>query len=71
MALHRGTMKYVYFFRRTPMQAFDLATDPGERDDCAARLPAGEADRIERELFQWRQGAIDVFLDGTGGAHAR
>jgi lipoteichoic acid synthase len=67
MALRRGPMKYVYFFRRSPLQAFNLDTDPGERDDLAAGLPPGEGDRIERELFRWRQRAIDVFFDAGGG----
>ncbi len=62
LALRRGKMKYIYFFRRAPLQAFDLDADPGERDNRAGDLTRAESEAIEQELFGWRQSAVDVFL---------
>lgn len=54
MALRAGDMKYVYHYRRRPIEVFDLATDPQERQDLGASLAASERTAIERELLQWR-----------------
>jgi lipoteichoic acid synthase len=63
LALRRGDRKYIYFFRRSPMQVFDLSQDPMERHDLGSTVSAAESDPIERELLQWRQRAVDVFLE--------
>jgi lipoteichoic acid synthase len=74
LALRRGKMKYIYFFRRAPMQAFDLDADPGEREDRAGDLTRAQSEAIEQDLFAWRQSAVDVFLHSgpsSAPAHAQ
>jgi arylsulfatase A-like enzyme len=55
MALRRGTRKWVYHYRRRPVQLFDLGADPAERHDLGAALSPEEADAIELELLRWRR----------------
>jgi hypothetical protein len=54
MALRVGSRKYVYHYRRKPMEVFDLSVDPFERNDIAATIPPGELKAVELELLVWR-----------------
>lgn len=55
MAMRVGTRKFVYRFRRQPLQMFDTATDPGERHDLAPTLAPEELQAAERDLLLWRR----------------
>jgi phosphoglycerol transferase MdoB-like AlkP superfamily enzyme len=54
MALRRGTRKYVYHYRRAPLEAYDTAHDPLERTDLAGRMTPAETAAVELELLRWR-----------------
>ena len=54
MALRRGTRKYVYHYRRAPLEAYDTSRDPLERDDLAGRMTPEETAAVELELLRWR-----------------
>jgi arylsulfatase A-like enzyme len=71
MALTRGSMKYIYFFRHEPMQVYDLANDPLEQRDLGPTLADAERDRVEQELVDWRQRAVNVFLNKDATAPAK
>jgi len=62
LAKTQNHRKYVYAFRRLPTQVFDLLADPLEQHDLGSNLSAGQAEDIERDLLQWRQRSVDVFL---------
>lgn len=53
LALRRGTKKYLFEYHRRSTRVFDLATDPAERHDLAARTAPGEVQSAEHELLNW------------------
>jgi arylsulfatase A-like enzyme len=53
MALVTDTLKYVYHYRRRPMQVFDLTVDPFETEDLAGRLSRDLLRDVELELLLW------------------
>lgn len=55
MALRRGRHKFVYHYRRRPMQVFDLAADPGETTDLAASWPPAALGAAEAALLEARR----------------
>jgi lipoteichoic acid synthase len=54
MALRRGARKYVYHYRRAPLEAYDTARDPLERTDLAGQMTREETAAVELELLRWR-----------------
>jgi arylsulfatase A-like enzyme len=64
LALRRGSTKYIYHFRREPIEMFDLASDPREEHDLGARLTDSESEKVEAELLAWQKGVGDTFLNG-------
>jgi arylsulfatase A-like enzyme len=55
MALRRGSRKYVYHYRRQPLEVYDLARDRGERVNLGRGLAPREAEAVELELLRWRR----------------
>lgn len=55
MALRRGSRKYVYHYRRLPLEVYDVARDPAERENLARELAPHEAEAVELELLRWRR----------------
>lgn len=55
MALRRGSRKYVYHYRRQPLEVYDLARDPGERTNLVGELAPHEAETVELDLLRWRR----------------
>ena len=55
MALRRGARKYVYHYRREPLEVYDVARDPGERTNLARGLAPHEAETVELDLLRWRR----------------
>lgn len=57
MALRQGARKLVYHYRSRPLQLFDLAADPGERQDLALSPapPREEMARMQQELLTWKE----------------
>jgi phosphoglycerol transferase MdoB-like AlkP superfamily enzyme len=55
MALRRGAKKYVYHYRRLPLEVYDLGRDPLERVNLLRELAPGEAEAVELELLRWRR----------------
>ena len=53
MALVTDTLKYVYHYRRRPMQVFNLAGDPFETEDIAGSMGKGALRDVELELLLW------------------
>ncbi len=70
MALRRGTRKWVYHYRRRPMEAYDLARDPDEHTDLGAQMTDAERRAVELELLRWRRSVNALYrptTDGTDG----
>jgi arylsulfatase A-like enzyme len=55
MALREGNLKFVYTFRRVPMQVYDLAADSLEQDDLAAGFSERHLEAVELRLLLWRR----------------
>ena len=51
LAERSGDRKVVYHFGMKPLEVFDLAADPGERNDLAAALDGAEIREIEARLL--------------------
>lgn len=66
MALLRGDLKYHYFYRYRPMEVYDLAVDPRERDDLAPEMDPAELAAVEQELLAWRR-AVNRYYEGASG----
>ena len=62
MSYRSGGLKYVYHFRRRPMEVFDLAVDPGERSDLAPTMAPQHIQMVERQLLAWRS-SVNAFHD--------
>ena len=54
LALRDGSTKYLYFYRRSPMKAFQYTRDPRERENIGEILPEVLVREIERRLVAWR-----------------
>jgi lipoteichoic acid synthase len=52
-AMIQGQEKYIYHFGNRPDELYDLAKDPLERNNLAARVGDGELDRRRSELLKW------------------
>lgn len=55
MALREGNLKFVYHYRRRPMEVYDLAMDPYERENLSGNFPATKLESVEMELLLWRK----------------
>jgi len=65
MSLRREERKYVYHFRRKPIEVFDLSSDPGELSDLSTTVAPSVLTNVERELLGWRA-SINAFHEGFG-----
>jgi arylsulfatase A-like enzyme len=52
-AIRSGDFKLVEWFEDGRVELYDLASDPGEEDDLARRMPA-RTDQLRRALHRWR-----------------
>lgn len=52
LATRQGSRKYIYYFDRSPMEAFDLATDP--KESRPLELAPRELSRVKREMLEWK-----------------
>jgi hypothetical protein len=59
MGFREGSMKYNYFPDTGALEAFDLARDPGERNDLSDNLDAGRRAAIIHRIANWKS-AVDV-----------
>lgn len=55
LAMRAGNMKYIYYFGHRPMEAYDLALDPGERTNLYPTLPAEAREQAVTDLLEWRR----------------
>lgn len=62
MALQRGDLKYHYFYRYRPMEAYDLAADPNEQHDLAPTMDRARLGAAEQELLAWRR-SVNRYYD--------
>ena len=53
LAMRRGSKKYIYSYDRTPILAFDLATDPGEEKPLPNPAPA-YLNELKQSLLVWK-----------------
>ena len=60
VGMRHGTTKVVSHYNRQPLEVFDLARDPGERQDLAPSITAAELAAAEREVVQWKR-SVDAF----------
>ncbi len=65
MVFREGSRKYVYHFRRRPIELFDLATDPDEALDLGGQLTDEEIAQVERRLLTWRQHVNQQYRDAS------
>jgi arylsulfatase A-like enzyme len=68
LALRRGSLKYVYWGGRQPMQVFDIGRDPGERSDIASSRDPAELRAVEAELLAWRAGVVGAYRAARAGS---
>ncbi|HEY6546677.1 MAG TPA: sulfatase-like hydrolase/transferase, partial [Vicinamibacteria bacterium] len=54
LGLREGERKYIYNATTGNDQLYDLATDPGERQNLAAQIPA-ESARLRQHVAAWRE----------------
>ncbi|NND72747.1 MAG: sulfatase-like hydrolase/transferase [Rhodothermales bacterium] len=54
MAMRTGKMKYIYRFRRSPAEYYDLSVDPEEKTNLTGDLTDEARAAIEMEALQWR-----------------
>lgn len=62
MSYRNGNLKYVYHFRRRPMQVFDVSVDPAELADLAPGMAPQHIESVERRLLSWRS-SVNAFHD--------
>lgn len=55
LAARHGTRKYIYRFDRSPLEAFDLASDPKESRPLV--VSPDEASAVVREMLEWKAGS--------------
>jgi phosphoglycerol transferase MdoB-like AlkP superfamily enzyme len=65
LAMRQGDHKYIYTFDRTPLQAFDLRSDPDEHHDLADSLTSLQASAVIRQLIEWQQRTNSTLLEGV------
>jgi arylsulfatase A-like enzyme len=68
LALRRGTLKYIYWGGRQPMQVFDTSRDPLEREDISSTRRPGELRAVEAELLAWRAGVVGAYRSARSSA---
>lgn len=54
LAMRQDSLKYIYYYKRQPMEVYDLEDDPLERHNLADRLPPAQLRRAELDLLLWR-----------------
>lgn len=55
LAYRKGSTKFIYNFRRTPTQVFDMSNDPDELSDLAESLWSDSLNSVERRVLTWRR----------------
>ena len=55
MAVRKGAKKFIYHYRRRPMEVYDVTEDPHERRNLAGRYPKERLEAVEMELLLWRK----------------
>jgi arylsulfatase A len=53
-AIRKGDLRLIEFYEDNRMELYDLAKDPGEKDDLAKKRPE-DASALREELHRWRQ----------------
>jgi lipoteichoic acid synthase len=66
LALRVGNLKYVYSFGGSPPEIYDLSSDPMERRNIAAQLPARDAKQAQVDMLAWHDRAAQTFQGETG-----
>ncbi|WP_456429459.1 sulfatase-like hydrolase/transferase [Rhodocaloribacter sp.] len=61
MAVREGTKKFIYHYRRRPMEVYDVAEDPYERRNLAGQYPEERLEAVEMELLLWRKRVNDLY----------
>ncbi len=61
MALREGAKKFIYHYRRRPMEVYDVAKDPYERRNLAGQYPGKRLEAVEMELLLWRKRVNDLY----------
>ncbi len=61
LALRQDSLKFLYYYRRRPMQVFDVKNDPLERRDIADQIPLEQRKAAEIELILWREGVEQMY----------
>ncbi|MFZ0549641.1 MAG: sulfatase-like hydrolase/transferase [Steroidobacteraceae bacterium] len=65
LALRIGRLKYIYAFERSPLEVFDLSSDPMERRNIAAQLNSRDETQARVDMLAWRERAIQTFQAQT------
>ncbi len=60
-----GTLKYIHYFDDRPDEIFDLATDPGERNNLAGQWSPEEVNKLRSQLLQWRTKVRSMYSSRT------
>lgn len=55
LCMRKGTHKFIYHYRRELPELYDLALDPLEQANLAARLSRSEIHELETECLIWRK----------------
>jgi arylsulfatase A-like enzyme len=63
-AMRKGSRKYIYKFDSSPMEVYDLAKDPEEKQDLAGELGNEEIRSVENQILQWN-GAVRTLMMGS------
>ncbi|WP_457651959.1 LTA synthase family protein [Rhodocaloribacter sp.] len=61
MAVREGTKKFIYHYRRRPMEVYDVAEDPYERRNLAGQYSEERLEVVEMELLLWRKRVNDLY----------
>jgi arylsulfatase A-like enzyme len=61
LALRRDSLKFIYNHGRSPMQVFDVANDPLEKNDLAASYPPATLRAVQMDLLLWRAGVARAY----------
>ncbi len=61
MALRVGPEKFVYHYRRKPMEVYEIDKDPFEKNDLASQHSSEELRNVEMELLTWRRRVNEMY----------